>query len=188
MHELAELLASGVEDESRLADLVISIGADTDGLRNLLERYGRTHDERVLGYVALALSRSAWRAKPEDSEALKSIVLDLAVAVSGMLHSGTLISIVNSVQGLHASGFLHSVGSDAVARLAALFAQCIESADSSVQVAALDVLGHLWSDGALRGLLLGPSYESLRASLAELAAKAPGDDLGRDLESLRGFW
>ena len=71
--KIDRIVGAATVEESKLADAVTSAGEDTDGLSLLVNHYGPTADWRVLGYIALALSRVAWQRGTGD-ERLPSVL------------------------------------------------------------------------------------------------------------------
>ncbi len=184
--EIDEILAKRFLDESRLAELVISIGSEPDGPHLLVRRYGPKKDVRVLGYVALALSRSAWSAAPSDN--LHAVLDDLVGAVRGTSHQGTIVSTLNALQAFNTRDSLEPSEPRQQELLSAFLVECVNDSDIIVRSAALDLLVHLWEDGTLTRLLSRSAATPLRRSLRDLAVDDAESDLNGDLEAMKGFW
>lgn len=173
-------------EESKLAVAVTAAGEDTNGLSLLVNHYGPSTEWRVLGYIALALSRVAWQQGTGDGR-FASVLSEFMATVRTRYHPGTLISTLNALQGLSLNeafdphhGRLHHLGQ--------FFEACLNHPDVGVRTTAVEVLCHLWDGGVLANLIVEDATSGLRRRLADMAGKEEDEFLKGDLKSLEGFW
>lgn len=173
-------------EESKLAEAVTSAGEDTNGLHLLVNHYGPSADWRVLGYIALALSRLAWQRGTGD-ERFPSVLSDFMATVRTRYHPGTLISTLNALHGLCVTETIE-LQHGPRRRIGEFLLRCLNHPDSGVRTSAVEVLCHLWDGGVLATLLAEDTTSGLRRRLADMAAREEDDLLKDDLKSLDGFW
>lgn len=173
-------------EESQLADVVTSAGEDTNGLRLLVNHYGRSANWRILGYIALALSRVAWQRGSGD-ERFVSVLSDFMATVRTRYHPGTLVSTLNALQGLYVNNAFDPEHGP-LNHLGEFLQACLNHPDVSVRTNAVEVLCHLWDGGVLATLLTDDATSGLRRRLADMAAREQDDLLKDDLTSLEALW
>lgn len=144
---IGQIIDAATVDESELADVVSAAGNSLDNLRLLVNHFASAAHWRVLGYIALAMSRIAWQRGAADDR-LAAVLSDFMATARTTYHPGTLISTLNALQGLVVNWsparqhkLLHNLSEFVLA--------CLNHPDLSVRSNAVAVLCQLWEAGLL---------------------------------------
>ena len=184
--QLAALADESAPREILLHDLAMSIGADLQGLRELVDRFADSGNPVLVRYVAVPIARAPWDWGHSDAE-LNGLVFDFIDRAGQADDGATLGGCLTAVHGLNAVGLLAARSERDRTTLGDFMLHYLDHPDLNVRSGCLQVMSHLYADHMLENVLASEAIGALKQRIRQLARKG-GVDLLEDLEPLRGFW